>query len=133
MSENLDLVRSILAEWQRGDFSSADWAHPEIEYVVVGGPEPGTWIGLAQMAHARGEYMGAWKNYRAWADDYRELDEERVLVLAHPSGRGKTSGVEIGQTPASGAILFHVRGNKVMRLAIYIDMERARSDLGLKA
>jgi ketosteroid isomerase-like protein len=132
MSENVGLVRSILAEWERGDFSSADWAHPEIEYVVVGGPEPGTWIGRAQMAQARGRFMGAWTDYRAWADDYRVLDDQRVLVLAHPSGRGKTSGLEIAKTPAGGAILFHVCGNQITRLVIYIDLERARSDLGLE-
>jgi hypothetical protein len=59
-------VRSIWAAWERGEFSSAEWAHPEIEYVVVGGPEPGTWIGRAQMAQARGEFMRAWKGYLAW-------------------------------------------------------------------
>jgi hypothetical protein len=43
MSENLELVRSILSEWEHADFHSTSWAHPDIEYTVVGGPEPGTW------------------------------------------------------------------------------------------
>jgi hypothetical protein len=40
VSENLDFVRSIYANWERGDFGGAEWADPEIEFE--------RWDGLAR-------------------------------------------------------------------------------------
>jgi ketosteroid isomerase-like protein len=133
-SSNLELVRAIYAAWERGDFSSADWAHPEIEYVAADGPAPGAWRGLAAMAGVVREQLSAWEDFRLEAEEYRELDGERVLVLSHSSGRGKTSSLEIGQisrTGGRGAALLHVRGGKVTKIVLYWERDHALADLGL--
>jgi ketosteroid isomerase-like protein len=130
-SANLDLVRSILAATERGDYSSADWAHPEIEFVVVDGPTPGSWTGVAGMAEGIRSFLSTWEDYRVEADEFRELDSERVLVLIRRSGRGKTSGLEVEHVRTKGANLFEIRGGKVTRLVAYWDHNRALSDLGL--
>jgi ketosteroid isomerase-like protein len=54
-------------------------------------------------------------------------DWERVLVLDHLSGRGKTSGVELEGFRA-GAHLFHVRDGQVVRCAFYFERDRALAD-----
>lgn len=126
----MELVRSIFAQWERGDFSSADWAHPDIEYVLADGLSPGVWIGLGRMAeHWRAELAG-WKDIRLMAEEYRELDGERVLVLVHGSGHGKTSGVRMEQIQGGGANLFHILDGKVTRLVLYYDREHALADVG---
>jgi len=96
-SANLELVRSICAAWERGDFSSAEWAHPEIEFVLTGGPVEGSWTGLAGMAEGFRHFLNAWDESRLEADEYREVDDERVLVVVRLCGRGKTSGLELGR------------------------------------
>ena len=80
MSENLDLVRSLYAEWARGGFSSADWADPEIELVHADGPAAGTWTGLTGLASGWREWLSAWKDLRVEVDRYFELDEGRIFV-----------------------------------------------------
>lgn len=130
-SANLDLVRSIYADWERGDFASTEWADPEIEFVMLDGPSPGSWTGLAGMAEGYHGTLSAFADLRIEANEYREIDDKRVLVFDHYRGRGKTSGMDVGQVRSNGAQLFHVRGGKVTRLVLYWDRDRALADLGL--
>jgi ketosteroid isomerase-like protein len=132
VATNLDLVRSIYADWERGDYSSAEWADPKIEYVIADGPTPGSWTGLGGMAEGTREFLSAWEDYRAEVEDYRELDDERVLVLLRYRGRGKLSRVELEQVGGEGgAHLVHIHEGKVTRLVRYFNRDQAFADLGL--
>jgi ketosteroid isomerase-like protein len=129
VSENLDLVRSIYAAWGRGDYRATDWAAPEIEFAIVGGPDPGTWVGVSAMADGWRAWLGAWDDYVAEADEFRELDGERVMVFGRMGGRGKTSGLRVETDFAN---VFDMRGGAVTRLRLYADRLRALADLGLE-
>jgi ketosteroid isomerase-like protein len=132
MSANLDLVRSIYADWERGDFGSAPWAHPQIQFRIVGGPDPGYWTGIAGMGEGWHGFLNAWEEFRVEADEYRELDTARVLVLIHRGGRGRTSGLGVEQMGSQAADVFHIDEGYVTRLAHYWSRDRAVADLGLE-
>ena len=128
----MDFVRSIVADWERGDRTWAEWAHPEIEFVVADGPAPGRWTGLAGMAEGWRDALNAWEGLRFEVDAYRQVDDARVLVLIRQHGRGKASGLDIEQLAGNkGAGLFQMRDGKVTRFVAYFDRKRALTDLGL--
>jgi hypothetical protein len=99
--------------------------------VIVDGPEPFESAGVVAMAGRWREWLGAWEDYRIEVDEFRELDDERVLVLNRYRGRGKTSGLELGHIPVQAATLLHVRGGKVTKFVGYNDRAYALADLGL--
>ena len=110
MSETLDLARSIHA---------AD------------DPSSGGLTGVAAVEANWRDFQGAWEDYHVEAAEYRQLDDERVLVIVQLSGRGKTSGLDVAQTGSRAANIFHARERKVRKLVIYWDGDRALADLGL--
>jgi ketosteroid isomerase-like protein len=115
-SAKLDLVRSIYAAWERGDFTSVEWAHPGITLIAADGPEAGTtWTG----------------HYRVVAEDYRELDGDRVLILMQHRGHGRASGLGDKEVRTEGANVAHIRDGVVVQLDLYWDRDRALDDLGL--
>ena len=130
--ENVEIVRSIYAGWEHGDFSSSDWAHPEIEWVMADGPTATTRTGVAGMNEGWRENVNAWTNVRAEAEEYRQLDDGRVLVFFHVIARGKASGLELPEAMTKGASLYEFRDGKVTRLVNYWDRQRALEAAGLR-
>jgi ketosteroid isomerase-like protein len=130
-SANVELVRSMYAGWERGDFDSATWAHPEIEFVFADGPSPGRWSGLSGMADAIRDWLQVWEDLRQIPEEYRELDGHRVLGLHYFAARGKKSGLEVGNVRREAAAVYTIRDGKVFRIVHYFDRHRALADLGL--
>jgi ketosteroid isomerase-like protein len=134
MSVNLDLVRSIYADLERGDFvrafqTGAEWAHPEFEWIVADGPTAGSFAGIGEATESVSGMLAVWEEFRWEVEEYHTLDDDRVLVLERRRGRGKGSGVE---TNAKAATLFHFRDGKLARIVGYWERDRAFADLGLE-
>ena len=134
MSQNLDLVRSIYTDWERGDWSSADWADPEIEFVMVDQPGVREAKGIAATAAAWRDFLSIWEGYRIEAREYRELNDGRVLVLLQAFGRSMAAGLDLKDVTRGhrGANVFEIRDGKVIRLDVYFDERGALADLGLE-
>jgi ketosteroid isomerase-like protein len=133
MSANLDLVRSIYAGWERGDFSSSEWADPEIEHTDVDGPLGGAAGELADIGQGVRDFLSQWADFRLIADRLCELDADRVLALDHRAGRSRTSGLDLGAMRTEGARVFHVRDGKVSRIVVYFERGLALAEFGLEA
>ena len=130
MSANVDLERSIFADWERGDFSRADWAHNDIEFIRKVDLDPERAEGIAGMAQMMRRYLAGWDEFRTGkVDEYREVDHSRVLVTGRMSGRGKASGAEVEREFVT---VFELREGRVARLTVYPDRDRALADLGLE-
>jgi ketosteroid isomerase-like protein len=134
VSANLDLLRSIYADLERGDVvrasqTVAEWAHPEFEWIVADGPTAGSFTGIGEATESGSGMLAAWEEIRFEVEEYRALDDDRVLVLEQRRGRGKGSGVE---TNAKAATLCHFRDGKLARIVGYWERDHALADLGLE-
>ena len=128
MSENLDLVCSIYADWERGDFTRDDWADPAIELVRPESLDGDALKGRDASSGGWREWLDAWDDFRAEAYDYRVLDGERVLVFGRMRGVGRLSRTSADTETVN---LFHIRDRKVVQLVLYSNRDRALADLGL--
>jgi len=129
----VELVRAIYAAWERGDWGDAWWAAPAIEFVFADGPDQRTITGLEAMSLGWRDFLAAWRDYAVAAEQFRELDGGRVLVLLRATGRGKASAADIAPGGERGANIFAIAEGAVTRLAIYFDHRHALDDLGLEA
>lgn len=126
--ENVDLVRRIYSAWERGDFSETWWCADDFEFQVPDGPHPGLAHGPEGMGRYWREWLQGWRRFHTRLVEVRDVSDDVVLGVNEFGGEGRTSGL----VPDSlGATVWTIRGGKVRRLAPYVHLENALSDLGL--
>jgi hypothetical protein len=78
------------------------------------------------------DVLSAWRDHRAVAEEYRELDDGRILTLTAFSARGRSSGIEIAQVMARGASVVEIDEGRVTNIVLYFNRDLALADLGLE-
>ena len=126
--ENVEIVRALFARWNEGDYSSTDWADPDITFVMRT-PEGGTSHGVDAMAESWRVFLGAWERFQGVPQKIIQVGNQ-VVVLNEFGGRGSASGVPI--EGMRGAALFTFERDRVVRLVLFTDWDEALQAAGLR-
>jgi len=130
VDSNIEIAERIYDAWGQGDFSGSDWAAPEFELVAVDGPTTGHAVGMDAAAKLWSEVLSAWEDFRTLVEEFVPINDDCLLVLTTNSGRGKSSGMNVGTITGKGANVLYIRNGKVTKLLAYWDREAALADLG---
>jgi len=127
--ENVETARRIYRDWEQGDFSSVDWADPDIEFMLGSGADEAVHRGTEAIGQAWAEWLRAWDEFRVDAQEFVDLGDD-VLVMVEFGGRAKKSGVPIERM--LGGNLLSFRNGKVVRLVTFTDRNDALEAAGLR-
>jgi ketosteroid isomerase-like protein len=127
--ENVEIVSRVLAEWEKGNFSSSEAFDP---YIRVVWAEPifaqrAETMGIRETARNMEEFLGTYEGAKATAE--RIVDAgDRVVVVATWEGRGKGSGIPFAERAGS---VWTISEGKVTRIVNYRDPAEAFETAGL--
>jgi ketosteroid isomerase-like protein len=127
--ENVEIVRRLFAEWERGNFWTGDYFDPDVRVTWVDpilAPRPET-RGIAELTEGMVDFLGTWDRLTATAEEVIDAGD-RVVTVELWRGRGKASRAttEVRQ----GSVLTISRG-KVRRMVVYRDPADALEAAGL--
>ena len=129
--ENVELVRRAYDASLRSDWDSlSELMDPDFEFRgTVGGLEEGRIARGAQqfMEVFEKEDLDAWEERRFEPEDFIDAGD-CVVVLQREYRRGRGSGVEL---EAETAVVFEVRGGRVVLIQGYMDRAEALEAVGL--
>jgi ketosteroid isomerase-like protein len=123
-ARNVEIVRALIDEWNRGDVealierATEDFAwHP----VLVQSVEGGVFRGHDGFREFLSDWTSTWESWNLEAEEIRDFGDQ-VLVLTRVRAKGRGSGLELDQPLAH---LFEFRGDLVCRAETFLDRDEA--------
>lgn len=130
--KNVETVRAIYAEWERGNFQAAlpvldreitfETFMPDSDEIVV-------LHGLERLEGFMRDWFGQWEAYRVTGDEFRAAGTDHVFVAGRQAGIGRRSGVQVD---SPGFTVWTFRAGKVVRLLAHYDRGSALEAAGLR-
>ena len=126
--ENVELVRTVLGGWARGDFRggsdllAADFEWKQRSDAVEPGSRRGASVGTALR-----QLFDVWENYRIEAEEYIDAGD-RIVVVGRARGSARGSGLELDQ---SVFFLWTARNGKLASIETCRDRREALEAAGL--
>lgn len=127
---DVEIVRAMCEAYCSGDYPAAlELLDPEVEWHgTVGGLYEGrVFRGHEEVIAGLLEGAGAWETHTLDATEFFDAGDQ-VVVFWHEAGRGKESGAVVETETAA---LYRVEGGKVVRVAPYMDRDKALEVAGL--
>jgi ketosteroid isomerase-like protein len=127
--QNLEILRRLVDAFYRRDTETVlALMDSEIEFhsALV---EKKTYHGYAGLGQYRQDLDAAWSEWRSEDDRFLEAGKDQVLHLYRIVGVGRGSGAPVQQDIA---ILWTLRGEKILRGEVFLDQADARAAAGLR-
>jgi ketosteroid isomerase-like protein len=130
--ENVEVVRGIYADWERGNFEAAlpvldHWV--TFETFMPDSNETVVVHGLAHLGSFMRDWFKQWRDYRVTGEEFRAVGTHQVFVAGRQAGTGRQSGVEVD---SPGFTVWTFRDGKVVRLLAHYDRDAALEAVGLR-
>ena len=123
-AENVDLIRRIYDAWDREE-SARDFIAEDVEYVNPSyAVEPGTRRGRASFRVVRETY----EDFRVHIEEILDAGGDDVLVLAHYTASGRSSGISL---EGEHAYVWTVRGGQAVRFQWFQSHREAYKAVGM--
>jgi ketosteroid isomerase-like protein len=133
--ENIEIVRGLAEAFQRRDHERAfEFYDEEIEWDGTGMSEvypdaAGVWHGHEGVRTFWRRWLSAWTDLQFEIQDVLNAGDDVVLLIHNQEQWGRHTGIKTEFPPY--AMVFTIRGGKVVRWRIFADQESALMAAGL--